>query len=63
MLATYPNMTLLNFITHPDIYPNHKERLLNYIQIAKDKKYVEVTYTKEQYGRYFVHSNFMSSVG
>jgi len=61
-LVEYPNLSLLNFITHPDIYPEHKERLLNYIQIAKDKKCVEVTYTKEQYGRYFVHSNFMSSV-
>lgn len=61
-LVEYPNMDMLNFITHPDIYPEHRERLLNYIQIAKDKKCVEVTYTKEMYGRYFVHSNFMSSV-
>lgn len=61
-LVEYPNMAMLNFITHPDIYPDHRERLLNYIQIAKDKKCVEVTYTKEMYGRYFVHSNFMSSV-
>ena len=61
-LVEYPNMNMLNFITHPDIYPDHRERLLNYIQIAKDKKCVEVTYTKDMYGRYFVHSNFMSSV-
>ena len=61
-LVEYPNMDMLNFITHPDIYPDHKERLLNYIQIAKVKKCVEVTYTKEMYGRYFVHSNFMSSI-
>jgi predicted transposase YbfD/YdcC len=61
-LVEYPNLALLNFITHPDIYPEHRERLLNYIQIAKDKKCVEVTYTKEQYGRYFVNGNFMSSI-
>ena len=62
-LVEFPNMDMLNFITHPDIYPDHKERLLNYIQIAKDKKCVEVTYSKDMYGRYFVHSNFMSSIG
>ena len=61
-LVEYPNMDMLNFITHPDIYPDHRERLRNYIQIAKDKKCVEVTYTKDMYGRYFVHSNFMSSI-
>ena len=62
-LVEFPNMDMLNFITHPDIYPDHKDRLLNYIQIAKDKKCVEVTYTKEMYGRYFVHSKFISSIG
>ena len=61
-LTEYPDMKYINFITHPDIYPDQKNRLLNYIQIAKDKKCVEVEYTKEQYGRYFVHSNFISSI-
>lgn len=61
-LTEYPNLDYLtNFITHPDIYPEHLERLINYINICKKDSCVEVTYTKEEFGRFFVNdTSFIS---
>ena len=59
-LIEYPDTSLLNFITHPDIIPEQKERLINYVKIAKEKKFVEVEYTKEEFGRYFVNGSILT---
>ena len=59
-LTEYPNLELFNFITHPDIDPKQKERYISYIKLAKEKGHVEVTYTKEEFGRFFVSNHFLT---
>lgn len=61
-LTEYPNLDYITkFITHPSIYPEHIERLVNYINICKKDSCVEVTYTKEEFGRFFVEDTSILS--